>query len=259
MNDSDLIFGLMAAFGKNEYAFSDLVHLSLPFKVTETSLRTNLSRMSKRDLILTRREGKNGFYSFAEKGNRIKENVSKSFNSLDWNNWDNMWWGIFFSVPEVKKAERYKIRKKLLSYRFVSLYPGFWIRPMNKLEKLEKSLSNIFNNEHCKVIKFQGHKEFSRKEVSKLWNLDEINNKFKKGLELLNEKMSLLTTMAPIEALKERMITGGLIVDILFKDPLLPDMFLPNDWKADELKKKFEIWDKITTEKSRSYWEKIFK
>ena len=50
---------------------------------------------------------------------------------------------------------------------------------------------------------------------------------------------------SPKYALQEKMYTGGIIVDLLFKDPLLPDIFLPKDWKGDELKKKFKIWDKI--------------
>ena len=259
MKDNKLIFGLMAAFRKKEYSFSDLSYLCNPFNVTESSLRTNLSRISQKGLIITKKEGKNGYYSLTEKGNIIINNFAKGFNKLDWSKWDKSFWGIIFSIPESKKEERHKIRKKLKYYRFAPLYPGFWIRPYNPIEKIDIFLKNIFKNENCKIIKFLNYKDFKKNEINKLWNLNNINNGFIKGLNIINKKKETITNISPEDALKERMYTGEIIIKQLFKDPLIPDNLLPEDWKGDELKKEFKLWDKITTEKSKPYWKKIFK
>lgn len=62
----------------------------------------------------------------------------------------------------------------------------------------------------------------------------------------------------PKESLIGKMEIGNLVVPILFKDPLLPDRFLPKDWHGDKLRQQFREWDRMATEKSKPYWEKIF-
>jgi phenylacetic acid degradation operon negative regulatory protein len=259
MKVNELIFGIMAAFGKEEYSITDFLYLLKPFDVTESSLRTNLSRMSKRDLIKVRRDGKKAYYCFAGKGEKIKTNIAKSFSQeSDWSKWDNSWWGIAFSVPEIEKPARHRIRKKILAYRFVSLYPGFWIRPFNESEEIENRLSSLISNGYCKLIRFNFFMEITKQEVSGLWSLDKVNLEFKRGLKLLESRYDDIDTYSPAEALKQRMLTGNMIIEILFKDPLLPALFLPQDWKAGELKSKFFKWDRKITDVSRPYWKKIF-
>lgn len=110
MNNSELIFGIMSAYGHDDYSFYQLKHLTSPFGVTETSLRTSLSRMVKKQTILSRKEGKSAFYSLSKKGQRISSNVTFSFKELDWSSWDRKWWGVLFTVPEIKiSTQSFKI------------------------------------------------------------------------------------------------------------------------------------------------------
>lgn len=258
MKDSELLFGLMASFNKTEYSIGDFNHLIKPFNVTEISLRTNLSRMKKKKLIQPRKDGKKVYYSFGKKGSRIKKNVAMGFSKLDWDSWDKKWWGIIFSFPRDDKEQRYKVRKKLSLYRFASLFPGFWIRPFHPDEKIEKKLQDIFNDKYCKAIKFNHYKELSKDEVNKLWDLNNINKEFKNGLELIYEKKKELNNITPEKALFEKMSIGDQLVKKLFLDPLLPDIFLSDNWRGDELKKEFFVLDKKLTEISKPYWHLIF-
>jgi DNA-binding transcriptional regulator PaaX len=54
------------------------------------------------------------------------------------------------------------------------------------------------------------------------------------------------------------MVVGNKVVKQLFKDPLLPDKFLPINWYGEKLRVKFKKWDNETTENSKPYWKKIF-
>ena len=244
MKGSEIIFGIMASHDKNEYSVHELKQLCSIFDISESQLRTNLSRMSANGLLKAKRKGKRAYYGFGGKGAALKENVAASFGSLDWSKWDHQWWGISFSVPEIQKPERHRIRKKLAAYRFVTFHPGFWVRPLNKLEKLEQSLESVFMNKHCCVIKFTFHNGISKEEVSSLWNLDDINKDFVRGLDIIKESKKRLALFSPEEAFREKIITGGSIVSILFKDPLLPEIYLPRDWAAEKLKREFVLWDK---------------
>lgn len=258
MKESDLIFGLMAAFGKQEYAIADFLHLLTPFNVAESSLRTNLSRMTQKGIIVSRREGRKSYYRFADKGGRVRSNIGFSFNSPDWSDWDRSWWGIVFSVPETQKPKRHAIRKKLTAYRFVSLYPGFWIRPYNQREGIELALQTVFESIHCRTIRFHPLQEFTRNEVAILWKLDEIIRECSRGLALLKEKLAELPGCTPEQALVEKMEVGGEVVPILFLDPLLPPEFLPENWHMDDLRQAFWEWDRAASAASKPYWEHIF-
>lgn len=258
MKDSDLIFGLMASFEKEEYAFDDLRHLTDPFNVSESSLRTCLSRMSAAKLIQSRRTGRNAYYRFGEKGRRISANVSHGFRSLDWDVWDGAYWGVTFSVPEEYGETRHYIRKKLTAYRFACLNPGLWIRPAHPGERIPELLGSILSSGFCRLIRFFNHTEFTADEVSTMWNLGGVNQRFSLGLSLLNQNEQRLQTLSPRQALVKKMIVGEKLVNIIFDDPMLPPAFLPPDWQGKTIRKRFDHFDSLATARSKSYWERIY-
>ncbi len=258
MKESDLIFGLLISFNKKEYQFSDIAWLTAPFKISDSSLRTNLSRMTSKGILQVRKEGRKAVYSFTTASGKISSNVSLSFKSPDWSDWNNNWWGISFSLPEIKKSERYKIKKKLSVHRFAALHPGLWIRPVNLKEKIEEKLKNIFENKNCKVISFSFYSKAELDKIPYLWRINKINNKFKESLKYIDDWSKKTDLSNPKEALIGKMTVGNNIVKQLFSDPLLPDQFLPKDWCGKKLRKAFFEWDKLTTEKSKPYWKKIF-
>ena len=228
MKESDLIFGLMASLGRKEYSIPDLKHLTAPFSISDSSLRTCLSRMSTKEIIKTRKEGKTAFYSFSRKGGNISSNVSFGFKTSDWSKWNNRWLGIIFSVPAIQKEERYRIRRKLQVYRFASLYPGFWIRPYNLSEKIEQKFDDLLSPGFCKLIDCTFMTKLSNADVETLWNLNQLNDDFQKTLKILKQKKKQLNNFSPQKAFYHKMIVGNTVIQILFKDPLLPGKLLPD-------------------------------
>ena len=257
MKGSALVFAIMTSSNKKEYSITELIQLCSLFDITESHLRTILSRMASSGLLVARREGKNAYYKFAEKGIVLKQNVALSFQSLDWDDWDKKWWGVSFSVPDVEKKARHYIRKKLTAYRFVSLNPGFWVRPKNKADQLEHHLQSIISNKHCCMIQFDFFNELSKGTASALWNLKALNKDFEDGLELIRESREKIRHLSPAAAFKEKIITGDNVVNILFKDPMLPELFLPDHWAAGALKRAFALWNKEITEISNVYLNTI--
>lgn len=258
MKERDLILGFMAAFGKEEYSIADFLYLLKPFNVNESSLRTNLSRIAQKGIIVSRRAGRKSYYRFAGKGGRVRSNIGFSFRTPDWSDWDKSWWGIVFSVPETHKSKRHTIRKKLTAYRFISLYPGFWIRPYNQREDIDLALQTVFESIHCRAIRFHPLQGLTQKEVVALWKLDETIRKCERGLALLTAKQAELSAWTPEQALVEKMEVGGEVVPILFLDPLLPPEFLPPNWRMDNLRQAFRDWDRAVSTASKPYWEHIF-
>ncbi|MCK5137648.1 MAG: hypothetical protein KAR19_17820 [Bacteroidales bacterium] len=258
MKESDILFGLLISFYKKEFSFSDLTWLTAPFNISETSLRTNLSRMIGNKILSVRKEGKKAFYSLTNKSKRISSNVVLSFHKPNWSNWDNDWWGISISLPKNSSSQRYYINKKLVSYRFAALHPGFWIRPFNKNEEIERRLINTIRNRNTKVIVFKFSSEEDLLNIPALWNIKEINLEYKACIDYITMCYDDYNLENPQEALVGKMTIGNIVVKQLFKDPLLPEIFLPDDWLGDSLRTAFKKWDSLTTLKSKLYWKQIF-
>ncbi len=258
MKDSDLIFGLMASFGKKEYSINDLLHLIKPFKVTENSLRTNLSRMKANEILVSRKEGKTVFYNFDTRGKKMNAIADLSFKPPIWDGWNNEWYGVLFTVSESNKEIRYQLRKRLLAYRFAIQFPGFWIRPIHHVENEKYNFKKIFENNYSKLIRFNFTNIPEKEEIQSFWNIHVINKEYTKGIEQINNINKNISNLTAIEALKLKMELGNIMVKLIFKDPLLPPRFLPEDWKGNKLRKEFFKLDSHLTEISKPYWNKIF-
>lgn len=258
MKESHLIFGLMATFNKPYYTFGDIYHLTRPFDVSESSIRTILSRMVYRNEISTFRENKQVHYRFAEKGIKMNAIASLAFHPPTWENWDHRWWGVTFTIPDIKNEQRYRIRKKLQAYHFANLYPGFWIRPYHIEEKIDEKLKSWANRKDIKIIDFRFQDPLARDEIRKLWNIDKLNQQYETGLTIIGEARTN-PCLSPERALVLKMEVGNEVVNLLFSDPLLPDEYLPANWKGNHLRKSFLKWDKEITKQSKPYWFEIFK
>ncbi len=258
MKESDLLYGLLFSFTKKEYSFADIVWLTAPFKISDTSLRTILSRMVGNEMLYVRKSGKNAYYSLTQKSKKISSNVALGFKKPDWSGWGNDWWGISVSLPTKAKNERYRINKKISSHRFALLHPGLWIRPYHENEKIEKRLDDIFCHQYVKTLRFSFYKEKDLLKVPLIWNVKKINDEFIKCSRNIKKLRKHYNLDNPKEALIGKMKVGNFVVPLLFKDPLLPDQFLPKDWHGGKLRQQFREWDKMTTEKSKPYWERIF-
>jgi len=258
MKDSDLIFGLMASLGKEQYSIQDLIYLIKPFNITENSLRTNLSRMKSNAILKVNKKGKTVYYKFHTRGKKMNAIAELSFRPPIWDRWNNTWFGVVFTVSDNNKEERYKLRKRLIAYRFAPQYPGFWIRPFHQVENEKYNFGNIFESKYSRLIQLNFSIIPGTKEIQKLWNIDQINKEYYNGIAKLDRKIKNSSELIPIEALKVKMYLGNEMVKLIFKDPLLPPKFLPENWKGNELREKFYELDKKLTDISKPYWNKIF-
>ena len=255
---SDLLFGLMASLDKPEYRFSDLMYLTGPFNISETNIRTALSRFVAKGVLSVRKEGKRGYYRFSEKGERVRNNIALTFKSVDWSGWDGRWWGLAYSVPGLDQSERYRIRKKIEAYRFAALYGGFWIRPKHEKDRMAERLADLVAHPCCHMIRFDCTKAIANEDVNRLWQLERVHREFERGLKLLEERDHDLHSLNPERAFVEQMNLGGEIVQILAQDPILPELYLPENWQGARLKQKFRDWLEKAHTRSRSFWNKIF-
>ncbi len=254
MTDSDLIFGIMASLNRKEYSVSYLKYLLEPFNVRDSSLRTTLSRMTGKKILFSQKKNKSAYYSFNRKGDFIKKNVSYSFKTPQWENWDKTWWAYIFTIASNEKKLRYQVRSKLVNNRFISLYPGFWIRPYNENEKIDGKIKDISTGEFGHLTKSKFITDLGINQIKQLWHIEKINKDFLESLELINHSRFLLKESTPQEAFILKMNTGNDVINTLFRDPLLPGCYLPDNWAGTELRNEFIQWELEVTSVSKIFY-----
>ncbi len=252
MKCGDLLIGIMASLGRPAYGAGELVALARPLGMSESTVRTSISRLSAKGFIESRARAA---YAFSEKGAAIARNIAAGFEAPDWSGWDGEYWGAAWSLPEDDKNGRYRIAKKLSLYRFAPLQPGFWIRPRNPGEKMEEKLISLIADPRFKFMAFRLLHPLTRTEAARLWKTDAAGASMRKAAANARRLLARVDSLEPEEAFAARYRTGGMMVDALFSDPLLPPEFLPSDWPARELRDLFRKFDAATARRSRRFWE----
>jgi phenylacetic acid degradation operon negative regulatory protein len=240
MKESDIIYAFFVAIPAKELTMKQLTALARPFRISDTSIRTSLSRMHSKNIIHIRKEGRKAFYRIGEKGNQIGNNVSLHFSDPDWSGWDGSYWGAAFSTPDT--GTRYRLQRKLSAYRFGILYPGFWIRPLNPAEKIETALAGYIKQNRLDLFRCVFTSKISPDRIASLYNLKETGRKIHQAYKLQELSMAKNEQLSSPDAFKEYIELGDYLVKILFTDPLLPEELLPPNWPGRELRKLFHDW-----------------
>ncbi|MDP3448960.1 MAG: hypothetical protein Q8R87_00145, partial [Anaerolineaceae bacterium] len=169
MKDSDIIFAFFAVLKVDELSINQLMLLASPFNITETNMRSTLSRMHTKNVIEVRKDGRKAFYHIGTRGKRIGSNVSRHFKDPDWSNWNGSYWSAAFSLSN--SSARYRVQKKLLAYRFRAFYPGLWIRPFHPDENVPDVFKDSIQAGSFDLFHGSFVTEISRERIAELYEL----------------------------------------------------------------------------------------
>jgi phenylacetic acid degradation operon negative regulatory protein len=253
MSQSDIMNGLMLSSDRTEFSMATLLFLCKPFSISETNIRTYLSRNIKNGLYSVRKEGKKAYYRPGGKLSEISSNVVNSFRIPEWSNWDNSWWGFSYSVPGNEKPLRHKIRRKLSAYRFGMQNKGFWVRPFRVEEDLESTFHSYKKIPSCRMIQFKYQDSFTYENAEIIWNLNEINAGFEAALSEIQCMEERISEMNPEKAFKVRIELGNRIIPMLSSDPLLPPVLLPENWLGREIRDVYFQQDNMLKQRAKLY------
>ncbi|MBN2085811.1 MAG: hypothetical protein JW748_11365 [Anaerolineales bacterium] len=251
MKATDILFAFFAALSVDELSMRQIMALALPFGITETNIRSALSRMHARNIINIRKRNRTAFYRMGSRGGRIGSNVSRHFREPDWSGWKGAFWVSAFSLPDSRA--RHQVQKKLLAYRFRPLYPGIWIRPL----QAEESIPEVFKD----LLQWKGFDLFqgtftgviSRERIMELFEIQKATKSIRKVLQEARRSCRTVSGLSPEAAFVQRLRMGDRIVKTLVQDPLLPPAYLPATYPAPELRRVFKRWNTLYVERSAPF------
>lgn len=174
------------------------------------------------------------YYQLTSKGSkRIRENIP--ILRLAAKTWDRKWRIVIFDIPEKKKRLRESLRRKLIDLGFGRWQKSVYIIPHDIRDEINRFFKNQKLDHYCVCLEARrADLGDDRTLVDKVWNLDKIGDEYREFIwdceEL--ESLSIEERKDKVKDLWERY--KGLI----FKDPHLPAQLLPDNWPAEEARKK---------------------
>ncbi len=235
-------------FGRDEHVPSAaLVDLANDFAVSPTSARAALSRLARRELVESSKDGRKTFYGLTDRAEQAMQSELERILRLGTVDrpWDGSWNVVMFSLPEDRRDVRHLLRSTLRFCGFAPLFDGVWVSPDSDPTAARAGLEEL-GIENSTVLKSSVTHATGFGDPVAAWDLDAIAASYRSFIAdfaALREQVAS-GAISPTEALVRR----GAVLDAWSSfpdlDPDLPVSMLPADWPRQEARKVFvELYD----------------
>ncbi|OZC55597.1 PaaX family transcriptional regulator [Rhodococcus sp. 06-621-2] len=227
------LFGLYARAESNWLSVASLVKLMGDLDVDGPAVRSSISRLKRRDVLLSSRfEGAAG-YSLSQRSlDVVNEGDTRIFDRRR-ATVDDGWLLVVFSVPESEREKRHSLRSALTTLGFGTAAPGVWVAPGNLERETRAMLDKRGLSGFVDMFASQ-HVAFAdlRSKVRSWWNLDELSELYGDFVRRYRSVAASFASegVSPAVAFEQYvpMLTEWRRLPYL--DPGLPLTLLPQGW-----------------------------
>jgi phenylacetic acid degradation operon negative regulatory protein len=212
-----------------------IVALLTQFDLSVANARTAISRLARRGVLETEKQGRNTFYRLSESSaaHLVLGGRHLAGHPMLAEKWDGNWTLVAFSLPNEHSAERRALRSQLRWQGYAPLYDGLWVHPAplgrigaESLADIAPGRLSVFRAEHRSFAVSLGRAPLDA------WDLAGISARY---LEFLASWQAQLgrpdfARLSGAEALRARtaVIEQYRLLPLL--DPPLPLAVMPPDW-----------------------------
>ncbi|MFE5485472.1 PaaX family transcriptional regulator C-terminal domain-containing protein [Streptomyces sp. NPDC056527] len=227
-------YGRGLAPGEEPLPVAELIRLLAVLGVDAPSVRSSVSRLKRRGLLLPRRtaDGAAG-YALSDDARQLLDDGDRRIYNRTEPKLSDGWVLAVFTVPEAERHKRHLLRSRLARLGFGTAAPGVWIAPArlyeetrNTLERLELSAYvDLFRGEHLGYAA-------TAEAVGRWWDLPSIAKLHEEFLAA-HEPVLRRWTASPgsaEDAYRDYLFALDSWRRLPYADPVLPAELLPQDW-----------------------------
>ncbi|MCT4352395.1 PaaX family transcriptional regulator [Streptomyces sp. Je 1-79] len=227
-------YGRGLAPGEEPLPVAELIRLLAVLGVDAPSVRSSVSRLKRRGLLLPRRtaDGAAG-YTLSDDARQLLDDGDRRIYARAEPALSDGWVLAVFTVPEAERHKRHLLRSRLARLGFGSAAPGVWIAPArlyeetrHTLERLElSSYVDLFRGEHLGYAP-------TAEAVARWWDLPAIAKLHEEFLAA-HEPVLRAWRAAPgsaEDAYRDYLFALDSWRRLPYADPVLPAELLPQDW-----------------------------
>jgi phenylacetic acid degradation operon negative regulatory protein len=222
MKAKQLILDLLRTYGSRGTSVQDITDAGALFGLTENSIRVNLSRLASKGAIETVRRGEYRWCGSRAAVNDFAESWRAGEDRM--RAWDGSSW-LCVHLLKVDQTSEWV----LSNHGLRPITDALWIRPSNlnmETAVLTDRLTSMGLNESAIILDHAELREHHALSWLKHLNLKALEESYLDANQFLNESLNRLKTL-PIETAKtESFRLGGRAIEIMAKDPLIPEQWL---------------------------------
>ncbi|WP_072806472.1 PaaX family transcriptional regulator [Rhodococcoides yunnanense] len=227
------IFGLYARAESNWLSVASVVKLMAELDIDGPAVRSSISRLKRRDVLLSSRFDGAAGYSLSQRSlDVVNEGDTRIFDRRR-ATLDDGWLLVVFSVPESEREKRHSLRSALTTLGFGTAAPGVWIAPGNLERETRDTLDkrtlsayvDIFRSEHLAYGDL-------RSKVRSWWNLNELSELYGDFVRRYRSVSSALDANGVTASVAFEQYVPMLTEwrRLPYLDPGLPLTLLPQGW-----------------------------
>jgi phenylacetic acid degradation operon negative regulatory protein len=237
------IYGAYAREAGGWLAVAALIRLMETLGVDEPAVRSSISRLKRRGILVADRLGGAAGYGLSARAREILAEGDRRIFHRRIATLEDGWVLAVFSVPETQRSRRHTLRSRLSWLGFGSVAPGVWIAPAHLAEETRDVLAelglaryvDLFTARAVDAVNLAG-------DVARWWHLERIHAAYAGYVEAWQ-------TVAAAWQRRRRVDLEQAFVDYVqtltawrrlpYLDPGLPAELLPPDWPAAEAAEVF--------------------
>lgn len=231
-----LIVSLYGAYGRSPdgapLAVAELIRLLGVLGVDAPSVRSSVSRLKRRELLIPRRtaEGAAG-YALSDDARMLLDDGDRRIYARDEPRLSDGWVLAVFSVPEAERHKRHLLRSRLARLGFGTAAPGVWIAPARLHEETRHTLERLDLAPYVEL--FRGdHLGFAATAdaVARWWDLPSIAKLHEEFLDVHEPVLRAGPPATPEDAYRAYLLALDSWRRLPYADPVLPLELLPENW-----------------------------
>ncbi len=239
----DLVFNLFGEYlrQRGDPAWvGSLIALLKPFGVSEGGVRTVLSRMARKGWLSSRRVGRHSYYDLTPKGRRLLEEGEARIFHPSWDEeWDGRWLLVAYSIPEVRRHLRDRLRTRLAWFGFGPLGNGIWISPHDVEERVAEVAEELGISSHLDCFRARHLAGSDEDLVTRCWDLPDLDCRYRGFMARWTPELNRCRDarsrdrMTDADLFALRFLLIGEFREFTLLDPYLPRELLPCEWEGD--------------------------
>ncbi|MFF3850322.1 PaaX family transcriptional regulator C-terminal domain-containing protein [Streptomyces sp. NPDC002328] len=228
------LYGAYGRFAPGPVPVAELIRLLAAVGVDAPSVRSSVSRLKRRGLLLPARtaQGAAGYELSSEARQLLDDGDRRIYAAVPPG--DEGWVLAVFSVPESERQKRHVLRSRLAGLGFGTAAPGVWIAPARLYEETRHTLERLRLDAYVDFFRGE-HLGFAPTvdAVGRWWDLAAVA---KQHEGFLDRHAGVLHAWQrrgdtpPEEAYRDYLLALDAWRHLPYADPGLPDRLLPADW-----------------------------
>jgi phenylacetic acid degradation operon negative regulatory protein len=250
------VYGLYARHDGGWLSVATLIRLLADLGIDEPAVRSAISRLKRRGILQSRRNGGSAGYQLSAEALAIlREGDARIFRRRRATPADG-WVLAVFSVPESERHRRHVLRSELTRLGFGMVAPGVWIVPAHPQDSTAETLRRLELDAYADLFRAD-HLAFGdpAAKIRQWWDLDELERHYESFIRAHEPALRVFEAGPPGEqeafAGYMRALTDWRRLPYL--DPGLPAELLPDGWIGIRAAELFFALQALLEEPARAY------